>query len=211
MGQGPAASIGLRCRVHSASSFYSWLQTTKLSLIYFPRHYTDIVQILFLPQTVPSWESVRNNQQVCRERSCLTPTWCSKVHAFVIPVILPSGSGLEVCNKAIILRKTWKMVFIIVDKSSTQFLDIWCAPRCYFYEISQDCESTWLEIPTTSPPFCFCWSRYANRATSFFINSQMVSLMHLRTRHKTVKNRHSDIMVPSNPPPKVLIHIMGLS
>ena len=32
--RGPAASIGLRCRVHSASSFYSWLQTTKLSLIH---------------------------------------------------------------------------------------------------------------------------------------------------------------------------------
>ena len=39
----------------------------------------------------------------------------------------------------------------------------------------------------------------------------MVSLMHLRTRHKTVKNIHPDIIVPSNPPPKVLIHIMGLS
>ena len=39
----------------------------------------------------------------------------------------------------------------------------------------------------------------------------MVSLMHLRTRHKRVKNIHPDIIVPSNTPPKVLIHIMGLS
>ena len=60
-------------------------------------------------------------------------------------------------------------------------------------------------------PFLFSRSRYINRATSFFISSQTVSLVHLRTRHKTVKNRHPDIMVPSNPPPKVLIHIMGLS
>ena len=104
-----------------------------------------------------------------------------------------------------------KKVFIIVDKSSTQFLDIWCAPRCYFYEISQDCESTWLEIPTTSPPFCFCRSRYAVRATSFFISSWIVFLIYLRTRHKTVKTIHPDIMVPSDPPPKALIHIMGLS
>ena len=28
-----------------------------------------------------------------------------QVHAFMIPVILPSGSGLEVCNKEIILKK----------------------------------------------------------------------------------------------------------
>ena len=41
------------------------------------------------------------------------------------------------------------MVFIIVDISSTQFLDICCFSRCYFYEISQDCESTLLEIPAT--------------------------------------------------------------
>ena len=32
--RGPAASIGRGCRVHSESSFYSWLQTTRLSLIY---------------------------------------------------------------------------------------------------------------------------------------------------------------------------------
>ena len=74
----------------------------------FPRHYIDIVQIsLFLPQAVPFWNSLGNNQQVCRQCSYLMPTWCSKVHAFMIPVILPCGSGLGVCNKAIILRKTW--------------------------------------------------------------------------------------------------------
>ena len=39
----------------------------------------------------------------------------------------------------------------------------------------------------------------------------MISLMYLRTRHKTVRNMHLDIIVPSDPPPKVLIHIMGLS
>ena len=159
--------------------------------------HTDIVQIsLCSPQAVPFWASLRNNQ-----RSCLVPSWCSKVHAFMNPVILPSGSGLGVYNKVIIL-KTWKI-------SLTQFLTC-CVSRCCFWEISQGCESTLLGIPTTSSPFCFCRSRYAIQATSFFINSQMVSLMHLRTRHQTVKNIHPDI-VPSNPPPKVLIHIMGLS
>ena len=55
---------------------------------------------------IPFWASLGNNQQVFRWHSCLTPTWCSKVHALMIPAILPSGSGLGVCNKAIILRKT---------------------------------------------------------------------------------------------------------
>ena len=32
--RGPAFSIGLRFRVHSESSFHSWLQTTKLALLY---------------------------------------------------------------------------------------------------------------------------------------------------------------------------------
>ena len=32
----------------------------------------------------------------------------SKVHAFTIPVILPSGSGLGVCNKEIILKENVK-------------------------------------------------------------------------------------------------------
>ena len=115
----------------------------------FPRHYIDIVQIsLFWPQGVPLWDSLRNSQQVCRQCSCLTLTRCSKVHAFMTPVILPSGSGLGVCKKAVILRKTWKMFFIIVDTSS-QFLDICHFSRCYLYEISRCCESTLLEIPTT--------------------------------------------------------------
>ena len=68
--------------------------------------YTDIIHIsLSLPQAFPFWASLGNSQQVHRQRSCLTPTWCSKVHAFMIPVILPSGSGLGVCNKVIILKK----------------------------------------------------------------------------------------------------------
>ena len=102
--RGPAASIGLRCRVHSESSFYSKLQTTRLFFILsFPRHCTDIVQIsLFLPQASHFWASLRNNQQVCRQRSCLTLTQSYKVHAFMIPVILPSGSGLGVYNKIIV-------------------------------------------------------------------------------------------------------------
>ena len=116
----------------------------------FPRHCTDIVQIsLFSPQAVPSWDGLGNSQQVCRRCSYLTLTRCSKVHAFMTPVILPSGSGLGVCKKAIILRKTWKMFLIIVDTSSTQFLDTCCFSRCHFYEISQGCECTLLEIPTT--------------------------------------------------------------
>ena len=109
----------------------------------FPRHYIDIVHIsLFLPQAIPFWDSLRNNQQVGRQCSYPTPTPCSRVHAFMIPVILPSGSGLGVCNRAVILRKTWK-------KSSIRFLNICCFSRCYSCEISQGCESTLLGIPTT--------------------------------------------------------------
>ena len=133
-----------------------WVQLLLLTVDYktfldrsFPRHCTDIGQILFSPQAVPSWDGLGNSQQVCRRCSYLALTCCSKVHAFMTPVILPSGSGLGVCKKAIILRKTWKMFFIIVDTSSTQLLDICCFSRCYFYEISQGCECTLLEIPTT--------------------------------------------------------------
>ena len=76
----------------------------------FPRHHTDTVQIpLFLLQAVPFWENLRNTQQVCRLRSYLMPTRCSKVHAFMIPVILPSGSGLGVCTRQLFYEKheTW--------------------------------------------------------------------------------------------------------
>ena len=72
-------------------------------ILSFPRHYTDIVQItLFLPQAIPFWASLGDNHQVRRQRSFLTPTWHSKVHDFMIPVILPSGSGLGVYNKIIV-------------------------------------------------------------------------------------------------------------
>ena len=120
-----------------------------------PKHYTDIVQIsLFLPQAIPFWESLRSNQQVHRQYSHLTLTWCSKVHTFMIPVILPSGSGLGVCNKAIILRKTWRIII-------TQFLNICCFSKCYFCEISQGWESILLGIPTTSdPPTCLSLSSH---------------------------------------------------
>ena len=78
--------------------------------------YTDIVQIsLFLLQAIPFQASLGNNQQVRRQSSCLAPTRCSKVHVFMIPVILPSGSGLGVCSKGIILRKTWKIIINIVS------------------------------------------------------------------------------------------------
>ena len=116
----------------------------------FPRHYTDIVQIpLFLLQAFPFWESLRNTQQVCRLRSYLTLTQCSKVHAFMIPVILPSGYGLGVCNKAIILWKTGNMVFIIADISSTvswymlffQVLFLWNFSRLWKY-IRNSCYSS---------------------------------------------------------------------
>ena len=103
-----------------------WVQLLLLTADYktfldlsFPRHCADIVQILFSPQAIPSWEGLGNSQQVCRRCSYLMPTCCSKVHAFMTPVILPSGSGLGVCKKAIILRKTWKMFFIIVNTLST--------------------------------------------------------------------------------------------
>ena len=64
------------------------------------------------------------------------------------------GMALGVCNKAIIQRKTWKMFFIIAGISSTQFPDIWYFSMCYFYDISQGCESALLEIPTTWPHDC---------------------------------------------------------
>ena len=39
MGQGPAASMGMRCRVHSESSFNSYLQTVRFSqILSFSRH-----------------------------------------------------------------------------------------------------------------------------------------------------------------------------
>ena len=72
-------------------------------ILSFPRHYTDIVQItLFLTQAIPFWASLGNNEQVHKQQSGLTPALCSKVHAFMIPVILPSGSGLGVYNKIIV-------------------------------------------------------------------------------------------------------------
>ena len=72
-------------------------------ILSFPRHYTDIVQItLFLTQAIPFWASLGNNEQVHKQHSGLTPALCSKVHAFMIPVILPSGSGLGVYNKIIV-------------------------------------------------------------------------------------------------------------
>ena len=71
--------------------------------------YTDIVQIsLFSPQACPFQASLGNNEQVRRQCSCLALTRWSKVRAFMIPVILPSGSNLGVCNKAIILKKNMK-------------------------------------------------------------------------------------------------------
>ena len=82
-----------------------------------------------------------------------------------------------------------------------QVLFLWNFSRLWKYIIG---------IPTTSPPSCFWRSIYAVWTTFFFISSRMVFLVHLRTRHKTVKNIHPDIIVPSNPPPKVLIHIIGL-
>ena len=81
----------------------------------FPRHYIDIAHILFLPQAVPFWDSLRNNQQVRGQCSYLMRTLCSKVHAFMILVILPFGSGLGVWNKAVILRKTWKITINTVS------------------------------------------------------------------------------------------------
>ena len=78
--------------------------------------YTDTVQIsVCLPQAIPFWDSLRNNQQVGRQCSYPTPTPCSRVHAFMIPVILPFGCGLGVCNKAIILRKTWKIIINVIS------------------------------------------------------------------------------------------------
>ena len=129
--RGPTASIGLRCRGHSESSFYSWLRATKLSLIFLSQ---DPLQ------AVPFWESLRNNQKV---RAGGVHTW----HWPGVPKSMLSGSGLGVCNKVIILRKTWIIV--------TQFLNIRRFSKCYFCEISQGCENTLLGIPTTRHEYMF--------------------------------------------------------
>ena len=129
--RGPTASIGLRCRGHSESSFYSWLRATKLSLIFLSQ---DPLQ------AVPFWESLRNNQKV---RAGGVHTW----HWPGVPKSMLSGSGLGVCNKVIILRKIWIIV--------TQFLNIRCFSKCYFCEISQGCENTLLGIPTTRHEYMF--------------------------------------------------------
>ena len=71
----------------------------------FPRLYADIVQILFSPQAILFLANFGNNQQVHGQHSCLMPVQCSKVHSFMSPIILPSGSGLGVCNKEIIFKK----------------------------------------------------------------------------------------------------------
>ena len=116
--RGPTASIGLRCRGHSESSFYSWLQTTKLSLIFLSQ---DPLQ------AVPFWESLGNNQKVCAGS---VHTW----HWPGVPKSMLSESGHGFCNKVIILRKPWIIIM--------QFLNIHCFSKCYFCEISQGCENT---------------------------------------------------------------------
>ena len=105
-------------------------------IISFPRHYTDTVQIsLFLPRAIPFGASLRNNQQACRQRSCLAPSWCSKIHAFINPVILPSGSGLGVYSKVIIL-KTWKIIINTVSNTLCfQVLFLWNLSRLWKYII----------------------------------------------------------------------------
>ena len=84
--------------------------------------------LVFTPSRSLLGNSREKSESACRRCSYLTLTQCSKVHAFVILVILLSGSGFEVCNKAIILRKTWIII--------TQFLNICCFSKCYFCEIS---------------------------------------------------------------------------
>ena len=142
------------CRTEVQSPL--WVQLLILTVDYkafldrsFPRHCTDIGQIsLFFPRPFPHGV-VSGTVSKCVGGVHTWPRPAVKVHAFMTPVILPSGSGLGVCKKAVILRKTWKLFFIIVDTSSAQFLDICCFSRCYFYEISQGCECTLLEIPAT--------------------------------------------------------------
>ena len=81
------------------------------------RDYIDIAQIyFFLPQSVPFWASLRNSQQVRRQHSCQMLIRGSKVHTFMIKVILPSDSGLGVCNKMTIFKKkNWKIIINIIS------------------------------------------------------------------------------------------------
>ena len=99
------------------------------------------LDLVFTPGHSLLGKSLEQPASACRWCSHLMLTGCPKVHAFMILVILPSGSGLGVCNKAIILRKTWINIM--------QFLNICCFCKCYFCEVSQGCESTLLGIPTT--------------------------------------------------------------
>ena len=104
----------------------------------FLRHYIDIVQIsLFSLKSIPFWDSLGDNQQVRRQCSYLTPTRCSKVHAFMIPVIFPSASGLRVYNKAIIPGKTWKIIMNTVSWYMLffQVLFLWNFSRLWKYII----------------------------------------------------------------------------
>ena len=78
--------------------------------------YTDIVQIsLFLLQAIPFWASLGNNWQVLKQQSCLMPTQCCKVHAFMIPVILLLGLALGFVTSRLFLRKTWKIIINTVS------------------------------------------------------------------------------------------------
>ena len=56
---------------------------------------TDAVQVfLFTPQAILFRSSLGNSWQGHRQRSHLAPTQCSKVHVFMMPVILPPGLAL---------------------------------------------------------------------------------------------------------------------
>ena len=88
--------------------------------------FIDIVQLsLFLPQAVPFQASLGDNQQVCRPGAYLV----FQSPCFQDPDHIPSGSGLGVFNKAIILRKMWKIIInsfliyaVFLDSISVEFI-----------------------------------------------------------------------------------------
>ena len=68
--------------------------------------------------------------------------------------------------------------------------------------------NSWLTIILTPAysPFCFCSRRYADLATSFFISSQRIFRVHLRTKQNIIVKQQNIASVPMRPPQMPLVH-----
>ena len=119
---------------------------------------------------------------------------------FLTPATLPSVPGLGVCNREIILKKSMKddhqHDFLLCAASQVPFL--WGFSRL---------RRCIVRSPHYISPFLFS-QQIRCRATSSSILRQFFFYV---SEDQTVRIIHPDIMVPSNPLPKVLIHNMGLT